>query len=141
MRPVSGWTITTTFRLSASAGSRGGEWRVSSTPSAGPTTSTAPATATASTSRRGARRGRARRVDDDPPDPRLERAGAAEAARISDRSGERLLHDVGADLAVARDRRGNAAELLESRAVEGFQPVDHLDVRRARGLDFFRRRA
>jgi hypothetical protein len=67
----------------------------------------------------------ARRVDDDPPDPRFERAAAAIAAPFPHGLGESLLHGIFAERGVTCDRGGGPAELGSPRAVELFEVVDH----------------
>ena len=64
-------------------------------------------------------------VDDDPPDPRLERALAAEAAALPHRARECFLHRVAAELPVARDAGRDAAELRQPGAVERLELGEH----------------
>src|SRR4051794_12360595 len=74
--------------------------------------------------------GIASRVDDDPPDPRLERPPAVEPAPCAHRSGERILYCVMAEVDVPCNRGGDAPELGQMLAIQKLELVDHLTVRR-----------
>ena len=67
----------------------------------------------------------ARCVDDDSPDPGLERATPAVVAPSPHRARERLLHRVTAELAIACDRGGSTPELRQLRAVQSLELVAH----------------
>jgi hypothetical protein len=69
--------------------------------------------------------GVAGRVDDDPPDPRFQRAAATVTAPFPHGLRERVLHGLLAKRAVTCDRRSRPAVLGSLRAVKLFEVVDH----------------
>jgi hypothetical protein len=84
----------------------------------------------------------ARRIEDDPPQPRLERSLAAEVGAAPDGQREALLNRLVAELAVAADGCGHPAELCEPRPVDAFDRFEagalvrgHLHIRRAARMD------
>jgi hypothetical protein len=82
--------------------------------------------------------GVASRVDDDPPDPGLERTSTAIASPFSHGLREGLLNGVFAEWRITCDRRGGAAELGSPRAVKLFEVVDHHPSDAPDGLDSLR---
>jgi hypothetical protein len=66
-------------------------------------------------------------ADHDPPDCRLEGCLAAEAITMTQRLGERVLHDIAAELLVTNDR---ARDLLESRSIATVEDLELLERNR-----------